>query len=273
MNYPKDQFEVILVDSGADRETQKVIDQYDHPLRNLKVLRPGLGNIGPARARNIGLRGAEFEFIAFTDDDCLVPPDWLNLLAEGFTAEPRAAAVGGILSPSAEKLKNNIFARYEDWTYRRARRENKPYHSSVRDELPAYANNISYRTEIIRKLGGFSEDFLPFIYGEDGDLKERALNLGYIFYYVPVTVTHLDDYSFKGFWAKAEKRGAGILKFRKDHSQRRPSKPEIALRIFISPLIFVFSLKSGSFDFGLALAKFLAYLGRQSGQIKYYDRV
>jgi cellulose synthase/poly-beta-1,6-N-acetylglucosamine synthase-like glycosyltransferase len=49
---------------------------------------------GIADARNLGLYGANTEFVAFIDDDCTAEPDWLMRLVEGMVA-PNIGCVGG----------------------------------------------------------------------------------------------------------------------------------------------------------------------------------
>ena len=51
--------------------------------------------------------------MAFTDDDCLPPVDWLTRLADGYVRYPEVAGVGGYLEAPADVLQNNILARYE----------------------------------------------------------------------------------------------------------------------------------------------------------------
>jgi glycosyltransferase involved in cell wall biosynthesis len=52
------------------------------------------GRRGPSWARNEGIRRAAGDWIAFTDDDCAPPPDWLDRLA-GAAARFGGDAVGG----------------------------------------------------------------------------------------------------------------------------------------------------------------------------------
>jgi len=51
-------------------------------------------------SRNIGARMATGEIVAYTDADCVVPPDWIATLMEGFDRDPRIVLVGGrIINP------------------------------------------------------------------------------------------------------------------------------------------------------------------------------
>ena len=76
-------WEVVVAHDTADPETARLL--VEHPLaRNgrLKALSfpPGTGS--PAQRRNAGWRATNAPVIAFTDDDCRPPPDWLtNALA------------------------------------------------------------------------------------------------------------------------------------------------------------------------------------------------
>jgi len=86
-----DDYEVLVVDDGSDTESQEdVLERIDGDER-VRVLRQE--NSGPAAARNRGWRAASSEFVLFTDDDCLVPGNWVESLINGF--EPGIGAVGG----------------------------------------------------------------------------------------------------------------------------------------------------------------------------------
>src|SRR5438067_1168599 len=47
---------------------------------------------GVARARNAGFRATHAPIVAFTDDDCLVAPDWTGAVAGAFHAADRDVA-------------------------------------------------------------------------------------------------------------------------------------------------------------------------------------
>ena len=79
--------EVIVVDYSDD-QTPEVAGRYGF-VRVIRAPRPGLN-----LARNLGLREAQGEVVAFTDCDCVVPRDWIaNILR--VMRETGAACVGG----------------------------------------------------------------------------------------------------------------------------------------------------------------------------------
>ncbi|GEM_PF-611489 len=92
-DYPKEDYEVIVVDDGS-------IDATEEMMRQLSIGRPNLryclqSHKGPAAARNLGVKQAKAEIIAFTDNDCILNPDWLKKMVEAHRIDDSLAAVGG----------------------------------------------------------------------------------------------------------------------------------------------------------------------------------
>lgn len=103
LDYPRDRFEVIVVDDGS----KTALDEVVAPLKNkidIKLLRQK--NAGPAATRNKGAEVAQGEFLAFTDDDCQPTPNWLDCFAAGFKDAPKAM----IGSKTINALDNNPFS-------------------------------------------------------------------------------------------------------------------------------------------------------------------
>lgn len=66
-------FEVIVIDDGSQDETQAVVKLYDDRLRYFTQPHAGV-----SAARNLGIRKAKGEFVAFLDDDDLFAPQKLQ---------------------------------------------------------------------------------------------------------------------------------------------------------------------------------------------------
>jgi GT2 family glycosyltransferase len=60
-----------------------------------------LDKAGLSRAYNEGMRRSDGELLAFTDDDCIVPTDWLAQIARAFREDPGAGLLyGQVLVPA-----------------------------------------------------------------------------------------------------------------------------------------------------------------------------
>ncbi|MFH0878588.1 MAG: glycosyltransferase [Lentisphaerota bacterium] len=91
--YPNDKRQLVIIE-----ET----DSSEHPFNQsgIKYCRLPVRNLGVAFARNEGLRQADSNIVAFTDDDCLVDPQWLKQIVCPFvTAPPLGATAGAVLVP------------------------------------------------------------------------------------------------------------------------------------------------------------------------------
>jgi glycosyltransferase involved in cell wall biosynthesis len=86
--YPKDRYEIIVVDNGSDDQISQV--RYDYPhIRWFHEDSPS-----SYAARNRGLRHAMGEIIAFTDADCLPTPTWIENGVQSLQSSD-ASLVGG----------------------------------------------------------------------------------------------------------------------------------------------------------------------------------
>ena len=121
-------------------------------------------------ARNRALRQNEGEIAAFTDDDCVVDPDWLAAIAGAFEHHPEALGVQG--KTVTERSAMTPFTRQIE---------------QLEGGQPYRTCNIAYRTEIVRELGGFDE---TLIRGEDVVLGQRVLERGPIIFAPEAVVCH-----------------------------------------------------------------------------------
>ena len=153
--------------------------------REMRTILRQQPNRGPAAARNRGIDAASGEIVAFTDDDRVPPPDWLQRLADGFRRYPQVSGVGGYLEPAPDLLQSNLFARYEAYVVHDLYRVGSdPYVGGF--ETPGCGtNNVAYRINVLREVNGFDESF-PYAAGEDTDLKKRVTDAGHLLLYIPV---------------------------------------------------------------------------------------
>jgi len=89
-------FEIIVVDDGHEDCVRELVLSIAQWIRapQIRYLRPAHGR-GLAGARNRGWRAAKGALIAFTDDDTLPAPDWLEAGARAFESNRQWIAVSG----------------------------------------------------------------------------------------------------------------------------------------------------------------------------------
>jgi len=211
LDYPRDSFEVIVVDDGSAVSMDGVTSSFCPHLSVSLVRQP---NAGPATARNTGAANARGRFLAFTDDDCVPAPDWLRTLATRFASAPSDAVVGQTLNA----LPHNLYATTSQFLISSL----FAYHNADPDQARFLtSNNLAVPTGAFRALGGFDPTFL-FPGGEDWDLCRRWLSQGYRLRYAPeVVVCHAHPLQLPTFWRQHFHYGRGTFRVRQVNSQAR----------------------------------------------------
>ncbi|MDX6699268.1 MAG: hypothetical protein QOE65_2665 [Solirubrobacteraceae bacterium] len=169
-------FEVVVGHDGTTPETAALL--ADHPLARAGVLRAvtvAAGH-GPGRKRNAAWRAARAPTIAFTDDDCRPPPDWLEHALDAATRAP-GAVVQGATRPDPDEAALLAAA---------------PHARSQLIDPPTpwvESCNVLYPRELLERLGGFDEA-VPQAAGEDSDLAAAARRAGAALQAAPEVLTH-----------------------------------------------------------------------------------
>ncbi|MFF2107783.1 glycosyltransferase family 2 protein [Rhodococcus koreensis] len=197
-------YEVIVVDNASRTDaTQRYVAELGDPrVRVVTEPRPGL-----SRARNAGVRAANTEIIAFTDDDVVVDPHWLTELVAGFGAGNAVACVCGIV-PSGE-IRTPAQAYFDQrvgWASSCVPRLFDLAHPPA--DVPLFpfqvgiygtGANFAVDRQAVYALGGFDEALgagAPTDGGEDLDMFFRVLHSGRQLAYRPGAVVwhrHRED--------------------------------------------------------------------------------
>jgi glycosyltransferase involved in cell wall biosynthesis len=96
-DYPS--FDLIVIDQSSGGETRQIVERLmtAHP----QLCYRHLDEVGLSRAYNAGVRATTGELLAFTDDDCVAPANWLATIARIFAAESDVDLIyGQVLLPS-----------------------------------------------------------------------------------------------------------------------------------------------------------------------------
>jgi glycosyltransferase involved in cell wall biosynthesis len=167
-------FELVMVDNGSTDNTAAVIAAFanDAPFPVQCVVEP---RAGLSRARNAGVRAASGEIILFTDDDCLVSPDWVRVAAAQFEGHPLQVVGGRVELFNKAHLELTILTSLE-------RRTAANIDDAMRSVIGA---NMAFGRAVFDRLGLFDTRLgagTPAKSGEDTELLYRAFSHG-----IPVT--------------------------------------------------------------------------------------
>ena len=153
--------EVVVVDdraAGASPELSVPTGVGWRP----RVLRSG--GRGPAAARNVGWRATDAEWVAFVDDDVVLPADWSRRLAADLAAcEPDVAGSQARIDVPLPESRPPT-----DWERNTAGLERAAWATA----------DMAYRRTALVAVGGFDERF-PRAYREDSDLALRVRRAGW----------------------------------------------------------------------------------------------
>ncbi|HTY52853.1 MAG TPA: glycosyltransferase [Methanomicrobiales archaeon] len=168
--YPRDRFEIIVVDSSTTGAIRDLVSGYHLPegpeIRYFYQEKQGI----PA-ARNLGIQQASSGIVCFTDDDCIADPDWILNLTRAYTGPE----IGGIAGKIVGYESRGIVERYGDLLF--ARDDPGEDGLLAPGEGPCCCNS-SYRKEVLALVHSFDPRVLM---NEDLEIALRIRDEGYRF--------------------------------------------------------------------------------------------
>lgn len=195
MDFPREEFEVLLVDNGSADRTLEIARSFQSRL-NLRILEKAGARI--SGLRNLGAREARGTVLAFLDADCLAPGDWLERIA-ALTRGNDAGILGAhYLLPENSSWVGRMWHRYQE-----AEKSGEVSH------VPA--GDLIMRREDFLRLGGFDDSIQT---NEDYELCERARAAGMNVRAFPeIGVVHLGTaQSLRVFFRKQAWHGTHVVK-------------------------------------------------------------
>lgn len=256
LDYPHDQFEVIVVNDGSDIPLETVVEPLQNRLNITLLTQP---HAGPATARNTGAIAAKGKFLVFTDDDCTAAPDWLQALEAKFATAPNSL-IGGL---TLNALPNNLYSTASqlliDYLY-------SYYNFNPNQARFFTSNNFALPADRFHALGGFDTTF-PLAAGEDREFCARWLHCGYPTLYAPeAKVYHAHELTLKKFWRQQFNYGRGAFCFHQRSSQQEmQEKSRQPFSFYLNLLTYPFSQTSQHFIPFLAALFFLSQVAIATG--------
>jgi glycosyltransferase involved in cell wall biosynthesis len=216
-NFPKKDFEIIVVDDGGSDGTKKYIEEFQKTIKlNLRYFY--LDHQGPGAARNFGVEKAIFPIVLFCGDDTVPDKDLLKIHGDRHGQKKDFAVLGIALWDETEKATD-----FMRWL---APAGPQFHYNTIKDPRDAgfehfYTCNISLEKKWF-ELEKFDERF-SYCAFDDIDLGLRLEKKGLKIAYDPkAKVFHSHYYNEKSFGERMKRVGrSAIIFFRKYENDKK----------------------------------------------------
>jgi len=235
LEYPRDRFQVIVVNDSTEISIETTIAPFQNQLNLTLLTQP---NSGPATARNTGAFAAEGKFLVFTDDDCTVAPDWLQILETRFAKTPDCLIGGRTVNALPDNIYSTASQQLIDYLY--------SYYNAIPDRAKFFtSNNFALPADAFQKIGGFDTTF-SLAAGEDREFCDRWLQSGYGAVYAPeVIVYHSHELTLHKFWKQQFNYGRGAFLFQQITAKSAANTKLQHPSFYLNLLTYPFSQSSG----------------------------
>lgn len=212
--------EVIMADGGStDRTVQLVKEKFPQVIIVDNQMKHA------ASGRNVGIKHAKGDIIAFTDGDCIVAEDWIENISEAFKNNDIDGLGGKVLiAPPVNHIEEywgnlawNLIMSFGDTPY-------VVEQCTLNDAF--VTANCAYKRDLLIKLNGFSNWFANN--AEDVDLCWRAIKSGAKLMYIPgIRIYARNVTTKKGIAKKSFRNGYSSSKLQKKYGSKVNFDPNI----------------------------------------------
>ena len=189
-------FEIILVDNASTDNSVNIFCKSTQNYQSRVILNKK--NFGFAPAINQGIKKAKYKFIVVCNNDIKLHPNWFENIQKSIKKHPDYSTYFGLVLNQdgtkiestglkyfwrgrAKNIGNKLPARIKDkW--------NPIISKSSRQIWGASASLVVYKKNIIKKIGGFDDNF--FAYEEDVDLAFRLNKRGHKTLFIPKAISY-----------------------------------------------------------------------------------
>jgi len=179
----QDKYEILVIDNNSSDRTRGIIKEYENQGVRLEI-NPARGI---AASRKMGIEKATYDFVAFTDADCVVPENWLQILISGYDRygeiyKPLGAVGGANLLPDDSKYFTGAVSivLHSYWGSHGSTQGMVFKKDTVVTHIPCV--NILYNKKAVLEAGNFDPSFDNIC--EDPELNYRLWKAGYRFVFL-----------------------------------------------------------------------------------------
>ena len=164
--------EILVADQSTDDRTLAAVERVASGDPRVRYQRSS--EVGLSRGRNFALHNSRAAIVAYTDDDCIVTPEWLPAILDEFE-DPEVAAVYGRLLPYEGTDRTGIEVGFKPSIERGEFRKRTP------GWYIGHGGNMAFRRSALLEVGGFDPLLSAggeLASGEDSDIAHRLLAAG-----------------------------------------------------------------------------------------------
>ncbi|QOI96147.1 MAG: glycosyltransferase [Flammeovirgaceae bacterium] len=244
-------FEVLVVEDGSSVRCDTVVDACRDKLRIQYFYKP---NAGPGPGRNYGSEKAAGNYFVYFDSDCIIPPDYFQIVynvlrEEGIDAWGGPDRGHADFTPVQQAMAYTMASVLTTGGIRGSKR--------VAEKFQPRSFNMGISRKVFEATGGFHFDRLA----EDIELSVRIRKAGFrIMLIEDAYVFHKRRTSLKQFYRQVAGFGRGRVRVGRAH----PGEVKV---VHWFPAVFVIGLASlpvvlvvSSFLFKLTITLYLVYL-------------
>lgn len=259
-------FEVIIVEDGSAVKCKSVCDKYTDKLNLHYYEKP---NSGPGQSRNYGVERASGEYVIILDSDVVLPDGYLKAVDDELKANPCDAFGGADAShpsftPVQKAISYSMTSFFTTGGIRGGKASPNPSKGGKASPNPSQGGetsqkkgkaldkfyprsyNMGIRTEVYRKLGGFSK----MRFGEDIDFSYRIVEAGYkSCLFTTAWVWHKRRTDLRKFFRQVYNSGIARINLEKRH-------PGTMKLVHLLPMVFTVGVLFLMLTFVCGLAMF-----------------
>jgi len=241
--YPKDKFDIVIVDDGSEKETADYVVSVGSKHKNLvtTVRRPKAG--GYTVAANTGLRAKKSDIYALLNSDTIVPKLWLEKMTKVFLDNPDVGLVGPLSNAASWQSVPERSNPKGGWAINELplgidvdamdQIVEKSVSKNIICPRVPLLNGFCYmvKSDVIDKIGYLDEQGFPRGFGEEDDFSLRSANAGFgLMIAINTYVFHAKSKSYGGTQRNTlSKKGQTVLK--KKHSEVRLKRSTEMMKI------------------------------------------
>lgn len=240
-DFPREEYEILVVDGNSQDRTREVARRVlrESGLQHAVYNEKDYGSSGLCFARNLVIDSSDPEarYIAYTDADCIVAPDWLRTLYQAVEGtEDKVAGAGGprLIAPTENQKELVINSFITSLVASGGNPAFSQREVAYLESIPNY--NAIYKKDVIKKFR-YDESL---VISDDHELNYRLHQAGYLFKYVKqARVYHRETDSVGQFARNMFRYGFNMASLLRKHHRFFKIKVILTLTMLLYLVLFI----------------------------------